>query len=140
MKFDMKRMQEDLGSGTIFPLGKENPFGEFFEGQSYLHMLAQEGLSVANVTFAPGCTNHWHRHINGGQILLCTGGRGYYQEWGKEPRELRAGDVVSIGSEKHWHGASPNCWFSHIAIEIPGKDAKTEWQEAVNPEEYNELK
>ncbi|MFR1639970.1 MAG: cupin domain-containing protein [Eggerthellaceae bacterium] len=57
------------------------------------------------MTFEPGCRNHWHVHHAGGQILLVTGGRGYYQEWGRPARELEPGDVVSIPPEtKHWHG------------------------------------
>ena len=55
------------------------------------------------------CRNNWHIHHKGGQILLVTGGRGYYQEWGKEAQELKAGDVVNIPPEvKHWHGAAPD--------------------------------
>ena len=45
------------------------------------------------------------------------GGRGYYQEWGKEPVELNPGDVVYVAPEtKHWHGAAPDSDFAHIAI------------------------
>lgn len=50
---------------------------------------------VAGVTFAPGCRNSWHSH-EGGQLLLCTSGRGYYQEKGKPIRLLLRGDVVKI--------------------------------------------
>jgi len=58
------------------------------------------------VTFEPGCRNNWHKHP-GGQILLITGGRGWYQEFGKEARELYPGDVVKIpANAKHWHGAA----------------------------------
>lgn len=68
-------------------------------------MLTTEGVVIGNVTFEPGCRNNWHIHHQGGQILLVTGGRGYYQEWGKPARELNAGDVVNIPPEvKHWHG------------------------------------
>ena len=75
----------------------------------------------------------------GGQILLCTAGRGYYQEWGKPAQELHPGDVVSIPSEvKHWHGAAPDSWFAHVAISLPG--SKAEWLEAVDEAEYQKLK
>ena len=50
-------------------------------------MLTTEGVPIGNVTFEPGCRNNWHIHKadkGGGQILLCTNGRGWYQEWGKE--------------------------------------------------------
>ena len=103
-------MSEKLEKGGIFGLGEKNPFGQFFIGQSYLKLLSSEQVGICNVTFEPGCRNNWHTHHaskGGGQILLCTGGRGWYQEWGKEPRELHPGDVVNIPAEvKHWHGAA----------------------------------
>ncbi len=125
-----------------FGLGvKNDAYAQYFTGQSYLNILTKEPLLVVNVTFEPKCRNNWHIHHKGGQILLVTGGRGYYQEWGKEPRELKKGDVVNIPSEtKHWHGASKNSWFSHIAIEVPSDNGYTEWLEQVSDEEYNNLK
>ena len=99
---------------------------------------------VGNVTFEPGCRNFWHIHhakSGGGQILLCTAGRGYYQEWGKEAVELNPGDVINIpAGVKHWHGAAKDSWFQHLAIEVPGVDIKNEWCEEVSDEEYNKLK
>ena len=125
---------------SLFPIGEKNTaFADYFIGQSYLNMLTTAGVSIGNVTFEPGCRNNWHIHHKGGQILLCTAGRGYYQEWGKEPRELRPGDVVSIPPEvKHWHGAAPDSWFAHVAISIPG--SKAEWLEAVDEADYQKLK
>ena len=85
----------DFSSGAIFPLGEENDaYARYFTGKSYLRMLSTEGVGIASVTFEPGCRNNWHIHrakAGGGQILLCTGGRGWYQEWGRPARELRAG-------------------------------------------------
>ena len=107
-------MKESLGPAAVFPLGEENEaYAQYFVGKSYLAPLtgADAGVGVSNVTFEPGCRNHWHVHHAGGQILLVTGGRGYYQEWGRPARELEPGDVVSIPPEtKHWHGAAPDSW------------------------------
>ena len=118
-------------------------FGKYFVGQSYLNMLTTSGVPIGNVTFEPGCRNNWHIHhakSGGGQILLCTAGRGYYQEWGKEARELKPGDVVVIPSEvKHWHGAAPDSWFAHLAVEVPGEETANEWCEPVSDEEYGKL-
>ena len=130
---------------SVFPVGGKNEaFAKYFVGQSYLNMLTTEGVVIGNVTFGPGCRNNWHIHHagkNGGQILLCTAGRGYYQEWGKEAQELRPGDVVVIPAEvKHWHGAAPDSWFAHLAVEVPGEDTSNEWCEAVSDEEYATLK
>ena len=129
----------------VFPRGEENTaYSKYFVGQSYLNMLSVEQVVIGNVTFEPGCRNNWHIHHAkscGGQILLCTAGRGYYQEWGKEPRELTPGDVVNIPAEvKHWHGAAPDSWFSHVAVEVPGTETKNEWCEPVSDEDYRRLK
>ena len=129
----------------VFPRGEENTaYSKYFVGQSYLNMLSVEQVVIGNVTFEPGCRNNWHIHhakSGGGQILLCTAGRGYYQEWGKEPRELTPGDVVNIPAEvKHWYGAAPDSWFSHVAVEVPGTETKNEWCEPVSDEDYRRLK
>lgn len=95
------------------------------------------------MTFEPACRNNWHIHhasVGGGQILLCVAGEGWYQEWGKPARSLKAGDVVEIpAGVKHWHGAKADSWFSHIAVEVPGTDTRNEWLEAVSDEEYGRL-
>ena len=129
----------------VFPRGEENTaYSKYFVGQSYLNMLSVEQVVIGNVTFEPGCRNNWHIHhakSGGGQILLCTAGRGYYQESGKEPGELKPGDVVNIPAEvKHWHGAAPDSWFSHVAVEVPGTETKNEWCEPVSDEDYRRLK
>lgn len=130
---------------SVFPTGEPNDaYARFFVGQSYLNMLSTEQVVIGNVTFEPGCRNNWHIHHadkGGGQILLCTAGKGWYQEWGKEPRELNPGDVVVIpAGMKHFHGAASDSWFQHLAIEVPGENCKTEWCEPVSDEEYSELK
>jgi quercetin dioxygenase-like cupin family protein len=94
-----------------------------------------------NVTFEPRCRNNWHIHHNGGQILLVTAGRGYYQAWGEPARELHVGDVVNIPAEtKHWHGAAKDSWFTHIAVEVPSENGSTEWLEPVDDNVYDKLK
>lgn len=130
---------------SVFPTGETNDaFSQYFVGQSYLNMLSTQQVGIGNVTFEPGCRNNWHiHHANkgGGQILLVTAGRGYYQEWGKEAQELRPGDVVNIPAEvKHWHGAASDSWFQHLAIEVPAENGRTEWMESVSDEDYNKLK
>jgi len=128
-----------------FPIGEPNDgFAQYFIGQSYLAPLSTEQVGIYNVTFEPGCRNNWHIHHadqGGGQILICIAGRGYYQEEGKKARELQPGDVVNIpAGVKHWHGAAPDSWFSHLAVEVPGVNTRNEWCEAVSEEEYVKLK
>lgn len=127
----------------IFPIGDPNVFyAKYFIGQSYLAPLSNKQLGVFNVTFEPGCRNNWHIHHGkngGGQILICVAGKGFYQEWNKPAHELYPGDVVNIAAGvKHWHGAAPDSWFSHIAIEVPGEETSNEWLEAVDDATYKE--
>ena len=137
-------MAEEVKELSVFPMGEENPFGQYFTGKSYRKELSSEQVKVSNITFTPGCRNHWHIHhaeTGGGQMLLVTAGRGWYQEWGKPARELKPGDVVNIPANvKHWHGAAKDAWFQHLAIEVPGEGAKTEWCEPVSDADYDALK
>ena len=120
----------------IFPIGAPNDaYAQYFSGQSYLAPISSSQVSIANVTFEPGCRNNWHIHHadqSGGQILIGVAGRGFYQEWGKEPVEILPGDVINIPTGvKHWHGAAPDSWFSHLAVEVPGVNTSNEWLEPV---------
>ena len=106
--------------------------------------MSTDQIGIFNVTFEPGCRNNWHIHhakSGGGQILVCVAGRGFYQEEGKEAVEMNPGDCINIPAEvKHWHGAAPDEWFSHLAIEVSGVDCSNEWCEAVSEKEYGNLK
>ena len=129
----------------IFPIGKPNDaYAKYFVGQSYLAPISTEQVTFYNVTFEPKCRNNWHIHHaakGGGQMLVAIGGRGYYQEWGKAPVEMNPGDIIHIPANvKHWHGAAPDSWFSHLAFEIEGENTSNEWLEAVTDDEYNKLK
>ncbi|NBH15795.1 cupin domain-containing protein [Lachnospiraceae bacterium] len=132
-------------ASMVFPIGEPNDaFAQYFIGQSYLAPVSREQMGIFNVTFEPGCRNNWHIHHadkGGGQILVCVAGRGYYQEWGKEPQVMVPGDTVNIPvGVKHWHGAAPDSWFSHLAVEVPGENGGNEWMEPVNDEQYSKVK
>lgn len=141
-----KMTDKDKYAKTImFPIGEpNNAFAKYFIGQSYIAPISTSQVKMFNITFEPKCRNNWHIHKateGGGQILIAIGGRGYYQEWGKEPIEMKPGDVINIPANvKHWHGAAPDSWFSHIAVEIDGVETSNEWLEAVEDNKYNKLK
>lgn len=130
-----------------FGMGQPNDgYAQYFTGNSYLNPLTKWGedpLFLANVTFEPGCRNNWHIHHaekGGGQILICTAGEGWYQEWGKEPAELLPGKVIVIPQGvKHWHGAKKDSWFAHISLEVPGENSSNEWLEPVSDAAYDAL-
>ncbi|MCQ2412797.1 MAG: carboxymuconolactone decarboxylase family protein [Sphaerochaetaceae bacterium] len=128
----------------IFPIGQPNDaYAKYFVGKSYLAPVSQSQVGIFNVTFEPSCRNNWHIHQadkGGGQILVCVAGRGYYQEEGKDAIEMHPGDCINIpAGVKHWHGAAPDQWFSHLAIEVPGENSSTQWLEAVSDEDYGKL-
>ena len=134
---------ENVKSNTLshFPRGDENTaYAKYFIGKSYLAPLTKDkrlNVPVSNVTFEPGCRNNWHRHT-GGQLLIAVGGVGFYQERGKEARKLLPGDVVEIPPDvEHWHGAAPDSWFSHLAIECNPGTNKNTWLEPVSDADYN---
>ncbi len=137
--------KEKYAETMMFPIGEPNTaYAKYFSGNSYLAPLSNEQVTFYNVTFEPKCRNNWHIHHatkGGGQILIGVGGRGYYQQWGKEPVEIKEGTIIHIPANvKHWHGAVPDSWFSHIAIEVDGENTSNEWLEPVTDEEYNKLK
>ena len=139
---------EKESHGGMFGLGEPNVnFAKYFIGNPYLKPLTnpqETNVFLANVTFEPGCRNNWHIHHaskNGGQILICTDGSGWYQEEGKEAVSLEPGTVITIPANvKHWHGAKKDSWFSHIAVEVPGEETSNEWCEPVSDEQYNKLR
>ena len=125
------------------PVGEPNTaYAKYFIGNSYLHKLTLDQVPAFGVTFEPGCRNNWHIHhakTGGGQMLIVTAGEGFYQEWGKPARRLKKGDTVNIPANvKHWHGAAPDAWFQHIALEVPGTEQSNEWCEPVDNAAYAE--
>lgn len=138
---------ENENHGGFFGLGEPNTgYAKYFTGRSWLKRVTPEGaaLPIFNVTFEPGCRNAWHRHnakSGGGQRLICVDGFGWYQAQGEAPRALKAGDVVDIPANTwHWHGATKDAWFSHLAFELPGEGLSTDWAEALSDEDYAQLK
>lgn len=132
---------EEYASSLMFEVGEPNDaYAQYFRGQSYLAPVVGGALPVNNVTFEPGCRNNWHIHhatTGGGQLLLCVGGRGWYQEWSSPAVLMEPGNAISIpAGVKHWHGAAADSRFSHLAIEIPGTEASNEWLEPVSSAEY----
>lgn len=133
-------MKTEVSNISNFPVGEENTgYAQFFTGKSWLAPLTTNNdlnVPISNVTFEPGAHTNWHSHT-GGQILICVGGEGYYQERGKAARRLKSGDIVEIPADvEHWHGAAPDSWFAHLSIICNPKINKNDWLEPVSDEEY----
>ena len=90
----------------------------------------------ATVTFEPGARTAWHTHPLG-QTLLVVSGLGRVQREGGPTEEIRPGDIVWFSpGEKHWHGASPGCAMSHIAIAEALDGKSVDWMEKVTDAQY----
>lgn len=125
-------------TSMIFPKG-EKITNENFTGVAYLHqMILSDSVNpsqVGNVTFEPGARTNWHLHP-GGQILLITGGTGYYQERGTAKRIIRKGEVIRCTPNvPHWHGASKDEQLIQVAVTNTQRGV-TVWLEKVTEEEY----
>lgn len=136
----MAKNEEEV-KNSPFGFGDPNDaYAKYFSGKSYLKALAASKAAkagVSNVTFEPGCRNNWHEHENV-QILIAVAGEGWYQEEGKPAKKLLPGDVVIVDPHtKHWHGATKDSWFAHIAI-MSG-EGKTTWYNPVSDEDYDKL-
>ena len=132
--------QEGYTLISKWPKGDPNSaYAQYFIGNSY---LADMGAGVFNVTFEPRCRNNWHIHHKQVQMLICVAGRGWYQEWGKEPIAMTPGTVIAIPAEvKHWHGAACDSWFQHLTYHTNVQEgASNEWLEPVTYDIYNQLK
>jgi len=136
-------MDSPANQDTLFPKGERAP-ADYFTGNVWVKNLVPDDRTfncvMGNVTFEPGARNNWHTHP-GGQILIVTDGMGYYQEKGKPIQLLRKGDVVKILPDVlHWHGASPDRAFTHIAVNPNTQNGIVEWLGRVTDEEYNNVK
>jgi len=134
---------ENLSNSFIFPKGKKIT-EDTFTGNAWAETLVSAdspfNCPIYNVTIAPGARNNWHKHP-GGQILLVTAGKGYYQEEGKPARSIKTGDVVMVPPDvKHWHGAAPDSWLVHLSITANPQKGNLEWLQPVTDAEYNNLK
>lgn len=122
-----------------YPIGEAMKGNPYFIGTAYIFPLSEVkelNVPMFNVTFEPGCRNNWHSH-SGGQLLIATAGIGYYQEKGKPARRLFPGDIVEIAPNvEHWHGATPDSWFAHLAIECNHDSNKVTWLSPVTDDEY----
>ena len=142
--FSMSKLNaQNMEYKSMFPRGEEFK-SPYFTGKVWLEMISERdpqfNCPIGNVTFEPGCRNNWHKHP-GGQILLCISGEGFYQERGGQIRKLYPGEMVRIASNvEHWHGATPNSWFSHLSIETNAEAGAAVWLEAVTDAQYGAYK
>jgi quercetin dioxygenase-like cupin family protein len=129
MKFTKSSRNTGLGSadwftGTVFIDPIRNPD-------------EQSAIGCAHVRFSPGARTAWHTHPKG-QTLYVTDGVGLVASRGGEILEIRPGDVVYIEpGEEHWHGATPNRFMAHVAMQEADADGQVvTWLQHVTDDEY----
>lgn len=127
---------------SLFPKG-EKLGNEYFTGNAFLKpLLAKDSnneFALGSVTFEPGARTIWHTHPKG-QVLIVTEGEGFNQERGKPAHALKKGDVVNIPANvEHWHGASANSTFVHVAITNYKGDQNVVWLKPITDEEYDDV-
>lgn len=116
---------------------------DWFTGSVYLDTIAVAAdpsrAAASLVHFTPGARTAWHTHPCG-QTLYVTEGIGRCQREGGPVEEIRPGDRVYFEpGENHWHGAAPNRFMVHIAIqEVDDTGSPVSWGEHVTDDQYNQ--
>ena len=114
---------------------------DWFTGTVYIDTVATavepSRLQAASVHFTPGARTAWHTHPLG-QTIYVTEGMGLCQRRGGPIEVIRPGDRVYFEpGEDHWHGAAPNRFMTHIAMqEVDEAGSQVRWDEHVSDEEY----
>jgi quercetin dioxygenase-like cupin family protein len=114
---------------------------DWFTGDVYIDTVAapagRSRIAAASVHFTPGARTTWHTHPNG-QTIWVTEGVGLCQRRGGPVEVIRPGDRVFFEPEEHhWHGAAPNRFMTHIAMQQADDDGNVvTWGDRVSDEEY----
>ena len=112
-----------------------------FTGDVYIDAVAAPAgsatFAAVNVHFTPGARTAWHTHPRG-QTIFITEGVGLCQREGGPAETIRPGDRVFFEpGENHWHGAAPDRFMAHIAIQQnDDSGSAVAWGRHVTDEEY----
>jgi quercetin dioxygenase-like cupin family protein len=123
------------------PVSKRGP-AEYFTGTVWLDEIAagpnESRVRALRVSFEPGARTAWHTHPFG-QVLHIISGVGRVQKAGADPVEVYPGDTVWFEpGERHWHGAAPNRFMVHLAVQqTDAAGQSADWFEHVIDEDYS---
>jgi quercetin dioxygenase-like cupin family protein len=115
----------------------------WFTGVVYLDTIATPAagahLSATSVHFTPGARTAWHTHPHG-QTIYVTEGTGRCQRRGGPVEVIRPGDRVFFEpGEDHWHGAAPDRFMTHLAMqEVDDTGSSVTWGAHVTDAEYSQ--
>lgn len=110
-------------------------------GEAWLNsLLAADGdvnYNISKANFKKNSTLDWHKHATA-QVLIYLEGEGYYQERGKKPVILKAGDVIKCKKEvEHWHSSTKYNDVTYLALY--GGKQPTIWTEALTQNYYDSV-
>ena len=110
-------------------------------GEAWLNrVLEVEGdlnFHITKANFKANSTLDWHKHAST-QVLIYVEGEGYYQERGKDPVILKAGDLIKCEKEtEHWHSSTKDSDVTYLAIY--GGEQPTTWTEVLTQEYYDKV-
>lgn len=114
---------------------------DWFTGDVYIDIVAEPSsayrVAAANVHFTPGAHTAWHTHPLG-QTIFVTEGVGRCQREAGPVQEIRPGDRVFFEpGESHWHGAAPDRFMVHVAIQpLDEQGEAVAWGEHVSDDDY----
>jgi quercetin dioxygenase-like cupin family protein len=117
---------------------------DWFTGAVFIDTVAEvtddSRIAAASVHFTPGARTAWHTHPNG-QTIFVTEGLGLCQRRDGPVEVIRPGDRVFFEpAEDHWHGAAPDRFMTHIAMQqVDESGSPVTWGEHVTDEEYTAL-
>jgi quercetin dioxygenase-like cupin family protein len=119
----------------------QTPSPEYFTGTVRMDPVVSgdddSAVKILSVTFEPGARTAWHTHP-AGQTLHVVSGLGLAGSDGQPVQVLRPGDTVWFApGEKHWHGASPDCAMTHLAVQTSVEGKTANWMEHVSDEDYS---
>lgn len=119
----------------------QTPSPDYFTGTVRMDPVVsgddESAVKILMVTFEPGARTAWHTHP-AGQSLHIVSGLGLAGSEGQAVQVLRPGDTVWFApGERHWHGASPDCAMTHLAVQTAVEGKTADWQEHVSDADYN---
>lgn len=96
-------------------------------------------LAGERLTIEPGARTAWHDNP-GGQSIVITSGRGYFQEENGPIEIANAGDVVTFPPKvRHWFGAAPDTGMSAMVVTASISGKNVNWREKVTDTQYTTL-
>lgn len=107
----------------ISDIAAQESTGKIFRGKVSIQRIigeSEDELRAIKVNFSPGAVTVFHTHTFD-QVLYVTEGTGIVATENKEITVTPDTLIFIPAGERHWHGATKDSAFSHIAVMPPGE-------------------